>query len=251
MSNDNLVNNKLSYYPVWDRVTRCFHWINLLCILGLITIGVIILNSKLIGVSGEGKILLKTFHVYIGYLFAINLIIRIIWGWFGNTHARWRAILPFGRGFLASLKAYMVGVRGKEAPQYLGHNPLGRLMVTLLFVLLTIQAATGLVLAGTDLYMPPFGERVVEWIAHKNPATTEAIQLTPGSKEGINPDAYAAMRDFRKPFIITHVYTFYILLGAIILHISGVILAEVRQRNSLISAMFNGVKVFSDKPVDK
>ena len=30
-------------------------------------------------------------------------------------------------------------------------------MVTVLFILLTFQAVTGLVLAGTDLYLPPLG----------------------------------------------------------------------------------------------
>ena len=54
----------LKTYLVWDANIRWFHWINVLCVLGLIAVGVAILNDKALGVSTEGKILLKTVHVY-------------------------------------------------------------------------------------------------------------------------------------------------------------------------------------------
>ena len=60
-------------YKVWDRTTRWFHWINVLCVICLAMLGLAILNEKSFGVSAEGKILLKTLHVYVGYVFAINL----------------------------------------------------------------------------------------------------------------------------------------------------------------------------------
>jgi len=65
----------------------------------LILIGVTILNSKVFGVSTEGKVLLKTIHVVIGYVFATNLIIRIIIGFIGTAHERWSKTLPFHKGF--------------------------------------------------------------------------------------------------------------------------------------------------------
>ena len=40
------------------------------------------------------------------------------------------------------------------------------------------------------------------------------------------------------------------LIGAIFLHITGVVVSEIRERNGLVSAMFTGNKVFSNKPVD-
>ena len=63
-------------------------------------VGVVILNAKLLGVTDDGKILLKTVHVWIGYVFALNLTWRLVWAFIGGTHARWRAILPGGRGSL-------------------------------------------------------------------------------------------------------------------------------------------------------
>jgi cytochrome b len=59
----------------------------------------VILNAKSLGVSGEGKILLKTIHAYIGYVFVINLSWRLVWGFIGNKYVRWKAILPIGKGY--------------------------------------------------------------------------------------------------------------------------------------------------------
>ncbi|WP_289302671.1 cytochrome b/b6 domain-containing protein, partial [Methylophaga sp. UBA3996] len=73
----------LTEYPVWDRMVRWFHWINVLSVIALIAIGVAILNSKALGVSTDGKILLKTWHVYIGYVFVINLAVRLFWTFIG------------------------------------------------------------------------------------------------------------------------------------------------------------------------
>ncbi len=242
--------NELQYYSVWDRTTRLFHWFNVLCVTGLVAVGVVILNNKILGVSSDGKILLKTVHVYIGYAFVLNLIWRIIWGFIGNKYARWKAILPVGKSYWRSLREYIAGAKVGEPPQYLGHNPVAKLMVAFLLLLLTTQATTGLVLAGTDLYFPPFGHEIAEWVTGAGEEHEKINNLKPGSKENVDTEAYAEMRKFRKPFITTHVYTFYILLIAIAMHIAAVILTEVREKNGLTSAMFTGKKVSSSKPVD-
>ena len=146
--------SRLEFHSVWDRTTRWFHWINVICIVGLVSVGVVILNHKILGVSTDGKILLKTVHVYIGYIFVLNLVWRIIWGFIGNRFSRWKAVLPIGKGYRNSVREYVAGMKSGEPPQYLGHNPIAKLMVAFLFLLLVTQAITGLVLAGTDLYMP-------------------------------------------------------------------------------------------------
>jgi len=63
--------NELKSYRVWDAGTRWFHWINVLCIVGLAAVGVAILNDKALGVTDDGKILLKTVHVLIGYVLSL------------------------------------------------------------------------------------------------------------------------------------------------------------------------------------
>jgi len=237
-------------YHVWDRTVRIFHWTNTLCVIGLIAVGLVILNSKTLGVTTDGKILLKTIHAYIGYLFVLNLGWRIIWGFLGNRYARWRAILPFGNAYKKSLRQFVEGSKKGNPPHYLGHNPIARLMVALLFLLLSLQAVTGLILAGTDLYLPPFGHEIAEWVTNSGEDHSKLADLKPYSKTNVDPDSYKEMREFRKPFITIHVYVFYALLGAILLHLIGVVVSELREKSGLVSAMFTGEKVFHKKPVD-
>lgn len=250
MSDNTNTRNELKFYPVWDRTTRIFHWLNVLCIIGLVAVGVAILNGKTLGVSSDGKLLLKTVHVYIGYVFALNLSWRLIWGFIGNKFARWNAVLPLGKAYLQSLKVYMAGAKSGATPQYLGHNPIAKLMLVFLFILLIMQTLTGLVLAGTDLYLPPFGHEIAEWVTGSDESHEKLSALKPGSKDNVDPELYAEMREFRKPFGTIHVYVFYTLLIAIILHIAAVVLMEVKEKNGLVSAMFSGKKILSKTPVD-
>jgi Ni/Fe-hydrogenase 1 B-type cytochrome subunit len=219
-------------------------------VIGLIGFGLCILNSKALGVSPEGKILLKMLHAYIGYVFVLNLVWRLIWGFIGNKYARWSSILPIQKTYWRSLKRYIASLKQGRPVRYMGHNPLGRLMVVLLFVLLSLQAVTGLVLAGTDLYLPPFGHEIAEWVTGSGEDHGKLANLKPGSKESVDPVGYAEMRRFREPFITIHLYSFYVILVAVFVHILAVIITELVENNALVSAMFTGKKGFSEKPVD-
>ena len=238
----------LKTYYVWDAGIRWFHWINLLCIIGLIAVGVVILNDKALGVTTEGKILLKTVHVWIGYVFALNLLWRLLLAFIGGPQARWRAILPGGRGYMSDARAYIADFVAGRPRQYLGHNPLGRLAVSLLLLLLMTQAVTGLVLAGTDLFYPPIGAWIAERIAAPG---VDPAALVPYAKEMYDQSAYEAMRAFREPFITLHYYNFFVLLTFAVIHILAVVVTELREGGTLISAMFTGKKVLSEPPADQ
>jgi len=242
--------NDLIAYKPWDLNTRIFHWLNVICVTGLMTVGTVILNYKLLGVDTDGKILLKTVHVYIGYIFVINLTWRFVWGFIGGKYSRWKMILPLGKDYVSSLRKYISGVKSGKPPAYLGHNPVARLMVTLLFLLLGTQAITGLTLAGTDVYMPPFGSQVIEYIAAVDENQNRLGEIRAGYKDNIDEKAYERMRTFRKPVVTIHYTVFFILLTAILLHILGVIFTEVKEKNAIISAMITGKKYFNSKPVD-
>jgi hypothetical protein len=94
-------------YRVWDAPARLFHWINAVAVLGLMLLGIVILFAGDFGVTAAGKVTLKTIHVSIGYVMVVNLLWRFVWAFFGNRYARWNAILPGGRGYLAGLEAYV------------------------------------------------------------------------------------------------------------------------------------------------
>jgi Ni/Fe-hydrogenase 1 B-type cytochrome subunit len=159
---------QLVAYRVWDAPTRWFHWVNALSVVGLMLLGIIILVSGDLGISAAGKVTLKTIHVWVGYVMTANLVWRFVWAFFGNRYARWKAILPSGRGYLASLQAYVSAFLAGHPRHYLGHNPVGRLAVLVILLLLVVQAASGLLLAGTDIFYPPFGSWISGWIAAPN-----------------------------------------------------------------------------------
>lgn len=235
-------------YPVWDAPTRWFHWINALAVLGLIVIGIMLINDNALGFSAAGKVLFKQIHVVIGYAMTANLASRFVWAFFGNRWARWREMLPYGRGYWASLRAYGHSFLSGEPRQYIGHNPAARIGIALLLFLITAQAATGLALAGTDLFWPPFGR----WFANSVVAIGTAPEaVSPLASDTLDPAAYKMMRAFRSPFAAVHLYCFYALAGVVLAHLAGVIITEIREGGSITSAMFTGRKILNQPPQDQ
>ncbi len=233
----------LKEYRVWDRTTRIFHWLNFLCVLGLICVGTMILYAGDLAIPNDGKVALKQLHVWIGYVFIGNLAWRIIWGFIGNAYARWSAVLPIGAGFGSALRASVQAAFSREPEAHIGHSPLGRIAVTLLLLTLLVQGVSGIVLAGTDVYMPPFGGYFAEWVAYpdKDPSL-----VRPYAPETVNETSYAEMREFRSPVISTHLNTYYVLLVLILLHVLAVITVEVLKGGNIISAMFTGRKTLPE-----
>ena len=235
-------------YEVWDVPTRWFHWINALAVFGLIVVGVVLLNDDALGLSANGKILLKQIHVVIGYVMGLNLLWRFVWAFFGNRYARWSAMLPYGSSFWGKLRGYGEAFLSGEPQEYIGHNPAARIAIAVLLLLLVLQAATGAILAGTDLFWPPFGGWFAGWVAAAgiDPATVSS--LVPGT---LDQTAYKAMRAFRSPVVTIHLYAFYALAGVIVMHLIAVIVTEIHEGGSITSAMFTGRKFFNRPPQDR
>lgn len=240
--------SELKSYAVWDVGTRWFHWINALCVIALAVVGFVILSAAKLDLSNAGKVTLKTVHVWTGYILVLNLAWRIAWAFLGNRYARWRSILPGGRGYFHALRSYLAAFIAGRPEQYLGHNPAGRLGVAALFLLVTIQAITGLVLAGTDLFYPPIGHWIAQWVAAPEVAPESLVPYAPGLYDST---AYDSMRAFRKPFALVHLYSFYVLVVVVVMHVAAVIVTEVKEGGSIISAMFTGRKIIRGHPVDE
>jgi cytochrome b len=117
-----------------------------------------------------------------------------------------------------------------------GHNPFARIGVALLFLLLTAQIATGLIIAVTDVYRAPLG----------------APDFLPGPsvEDLIAQSASNTIRDIRAALVPVHALTFYALAVAITLHVIAVVATELHDGGSLTSAMFTGRKVLKRKPPD-
>ena len=240
-------NTSLQEYRAWDVATRVFHWVNFLSIICLIFMGLIMLFKKELGITGiEAKVGLKEVHVIFGYIFVLNFAWRITWGFIGNKYARWSNILP-GKGFLSLVRNYIRSVKSGEPEQYIGHNPLGRLAISFILLLMITMAVTGLIRAGTDIYYPPFGSLVTDYIAEPG---TDPDSIKPYVADGTNEDKAASLKAFKGPFGTIHIYSSYVLMFMIVLHIFVVVRTEIREGGSLVTAMFTGKKILAKKPVD-
>ena len=113
--------------------------------------------------------------------------------------------------------------------------------------MLLVQAVTGLVLAGTDIFYPPLGNWIAEWIAADG---VDPGSLAPYAKDTYDPQRYQEMRALRDPFITTHLYAFYVLAAMVVVHITAVVITEIREGGTLVSAMFTGRKIILGKPED-
>lgn len=234
-------------YKAWDVPTRIFHWVNFTTVICLIFVGLIMLFKKELGITGiDAKVGLKVVHVFIGYIFVLNFIWRIIWGFIGNKYARWSSIIPH-KGFISIIRNYLRSVKSGDAEQYIGHNPLGRLAITFIYLLLLTMAVTGLVRAGTDIYYPPFGSSVLEYIAEPG---ADLDSIKPYVADGTDKDKAAKLKAFKGPFGKIHIYCSYVLMFMIVLHIFFVVRVEIKEGGGLITAMFTGKKVLTKKPVD-
>ena len=179
-------------YRVWNLTTRLFHWINALSIIVLTTLGLIMLWRTELGFTGlSAKIAFKELHIIVGYLFTINLFLRIILGFFASKHNNLQCLFKIN---LIEIKDYITSLRSRQHLRYIGHNPLGRIAILTMYLLFIIISITGLVRAGTDVYYPPFGSLVTEYIAKPgiNPS-----QLQPYNEAQVNAVNYKKLADFQ------------------------------------------------------
>lgn len=79
-------------------------------------------------------------HVRSGYAVLVLVVTRLLWGVVGTRHARFVSFVRGPSAVIAYLRALLRG----RPPHFVGHNPLGALMVLALLALLLAQALTGL-----------------------------------------------------------------------------------------------------------
>ena len=120
---------------IWDLPVRIFHWLLVLLVL-----------SQLVTASIGGNAM--QFHAFGGYAILALVVFRVLWGFLGGTHARFR---DFVRGPRAVMQYAGSILHGPHAT-HRGHNPLGGWSVLAMLGSLLMQAATGL-FANDDVMM--------------------------------------------------------------------------------------------------
>ncbi len=149
---------------VWDLPTRLFHWL----------LVALVITSFVTGKIGG---LWMQYHMWSGYAILGLLLFRLAWGVVGGRHAHFSAFL---RGPGAVLR-YVRTMHRREAPEHLGHNPLGGWSVMAMLITLLVQAVTGL-FANDDIFTegplyPWVSKATSDWLTRIHRLNQEAILL--------------------------------------------------------------------------
>jgi cytochrome b len=115
----------------WDLPTRLFHWT-----LAALVVSAWITYEFAENMGDETLV----WHRASGLAILILVVWRLLWGIWGPPSARFAEFVRAP----AAVLAYTRGLLGGAAARYLGHNPLGALMVLALLATVAVQGAFGL-----------------------------------------------------------------------------------------------------------
>jgi Ni/Fe-hydrogenase 1 B-type cytochrome subunit len=221
-------------YYVYQAPVRVWHWVNALAILALGLSGYLI-GAPLPTLSGEASDhfmmgYIRFVHFAAAYVFLVGFLFRVYWAFVGNVHARQIFLPPifssaWWQGVWHEVKWYVF--LAKEPRKYTGHNPLATLIMHFGFVWLTVfMIATGLALYGEGTGYDSWQFQLFSsWI----------IPLC-----GQSQDVHTY-----------HHLGLWMMVCFTIVHVYAAIREDIMSRQSIISSMFSGWRIFKDhRPID-
>jgi len=214
---------------VYEAPLRLWHWINALSITVLAITGWFI-ASPLPSMPGEAidnyvMGYMRFAHFAAAYVFAVGFVFRIYWAFAGNRHAR-EIFFPaffdktWWGGVWHELKWYAFLV--KEPRKYVGHNP----MAVLSMHLMLVWGSIFLIITGFALYGE--GTGMGSW--QYDLFSSWVIPLF-GQSQDVHTWHHLGM--------------WYILIFVII-HVYVAIREDIMSRQSMISTMVSGWRMFKD-----
>ncbi|WP_114417835.1 Ni/Fe-hydrogenase, b-type cytochrome subunit [Marinospirillum perlucidum] len=217
---------------VYEAPLRLWHWVTVLSVLVLGVTGFLI-GRPLPSVPGEAidnylMGYIRFAHFSAGYVVTIAFIGRIYWAFVGNHHARELFILPVHRKRWWSelwheIRWYLF--LAKTPKKYIGHNPLGQLAMFCFFVVgMTFMIFTGFALYSEGAGVGSWQDQVFGWV----------IPLF-GQSQDVHTWHRLGMW-FLVIFIMTHIYV--------------AVREDIMSRQSLISTMVGGWRMFKDDRPD-
>lgn len=222
----NAANQQAVY--VFETPLRVWHWTHALSFFVLAATGYLI-GNPLPSVGGEasdhfimGNI--RLIHFVSAYVFAIGFAVRIYWAIVGNRYAREIFYLPVWRSswwqdLLYELRFYLLLTRKQK--KILGHNALAQTAMFFLSTLVTFfMIGTGFALYGQGLGEGSWADRAFGWI----------IPLLGGGEATHN----------------WHNMGMWVLVFFVIIHIYMAVRADIVGRESGVSTIINGWRLFKD-----
>lgn len=179
---------------VWDPLLRIFHWSLTICV---------------VAAWGLGKFGpdIMTLHFYFGYTVLGLLAFRLIWGFVGPEHARFKS---FAYGPFSTLK-YVFGMFRRRPSYWRGHNPLGGVFVFILLGVLLVHATTGLF-------------------------------VDPEDYVNTGPLAGYVGSDAARTALSWHDTLSWVVLGLVVLHVAAIGFYNKWKRENLVTPMITGRK---------
>ncbi|WP_317932301.1 cytochrome b/b6 domain-containing protein [Halioxenophilus sp. WMMB6] len=195
---------------VWDKFVRIFHW-SLVALFALSYF------------TGESE---SPIHIYSGYAIVCLLLARIVWGFIGSKHARFSDFVKRP----AAVIEYAKSMVGGHPKRFLGHNPLGGVMILLLLAGLLLTTVSGLKLYAVSEGRGPLA---ASWQMSALP------QAVADDDHDDDQRAESAGEEFWEE---VHEAGVNFLILMIILHVGGVIISSRLHGESLPKAMLTGYK---------
>jgi len=101
-------------------------------------------------------------HVIAGYALAALLAFRLAWGFLGSHYSTFRTFPLSWDGVVEHLRLIL----RNKSPVYIGHNPVGALMIVILLVALVSLVVTGLITLGGQQKLGPLAFLTTYEIGH-------------------------------------------------------------------------------------
>lgn len=191
---------------VWDPLVRVVHWL--------------LVAGFVIGYVTEGEPL--AVHIWSGYTVATLVVVRVIWGFIGTSHARFSDfVYRPGKVF-----GYLGALPRGRSPRYIGHSPAGGAMTVALLCFLAAICLTGMMTLA-DTYN---GGPLQAWLGSPEAAARAAAAA---AGERVRYDS-----PYEDPHELLVNFTFLL----VIFHVAGVVLASFVHKENLTRAMITGIK---------
>ena len=213
---------------VYEMPVRIWHWVNATAIIVLMVTGYLIAKPlpTMPGEASDHFLMgyIRFTHFAAAYIFAIGFLARLYWAWWGNHHARQLFTLPILRKNLWSealfeLRWYLF--LEPEPRKYAGHNPLAQMVMFTVLVFNTIfMIVTGFALYSEGEGKGGWADTLFGWV----------IPMM-GQSQDVHTWHHLGMW-VMVLFMMTHIYV--------------AIREDIMSRQSLISTMISGWRMFKD-----
>jgi cytochrome b len=199
---------------VWDPLVRIFHWS-------------LVVAFAIVWLTGDEE---SRLHELAGYAVIGLVLARIVLGFIGTRYARFSDFVYRPSTVLGYAREMLSG----KPKHYLGHNPLGGMMVLALLVSLLAAGVTGLALQGAEQGTGPFASLAAgTTLAMPNViAKAVADDDEDGNGEKENEELWEELHEFFANLTLL----------LVVLHIAGVIIGSLVHRENLVRAMLTGRK---------